>query len=912
MTEEQSQMIAQQNDVKFVVKDSIYTIKTDASPQFLELTATPNGAYANDINGEGVVIGILDTGIWPEHPSFFDDGSYSSPPTNIPTFIPCDFGNTDHNSDDLPFECNNKLIGARRCMNSYDLFVEVYNLTVGDLFMSARDDDSHGTHVASTAAGNNNVEAFTIHPLVESDVYGTISGIAHRAHIIAYKIFGELGAFGSDIAACIEHATMDNVDVLNYSGGGQPGYTFISSASSYAFLEATKKGIFTANSAGNSGNLGLTSPAGSPWVMSVAASTQTRTFGAFITVKEIFPHYSSSSGSSSSVTFRRKSSINGYGIIPTSSVSSTKSKWIQFINGGSCDSLDNSSTQGKIVLCKNDIFPSIPMIAQVREANGLGVIFWGQIENGYPFYRTPNDMLFAAVWLNEGQKMEDFINESNDANNILIKVVNSKTELEIAPSIADFSSRGPNKAAFDIIKPDITAPGVMILAGISPNTYSSSDTNLFATKAGTSMAAPHIAGIGALIKQFHPNWGADYIKSAIMTTSYRDGVVDTDLTGGDAFDYGSGHVNPGTDFNDYPTEQSVINPGLVYPTTENDYNSGLCEDSTAFTPALQVCEQLLSEGYTNLMRDMNQPNIGVVPLIDMVTVRRYVVSVASGTNHFEVEINEPNGIEIQVSPTVLELNENERGDYNVTFKVGSNAILHEFYFGYLVWKSNVYSVHSTIAVYPSNGSLLFFTTPIPPICTEYDAYNDVIRGEIECGATVSGTHNSSGNSVIYTFSVYGGSECMIVADTCFSDFDTGLGIHDSNGSLIDGNCNDDDCGIQSRITQILSADGLTEYWLKIGGYDGDTGNYVLNLTCNNCNAPTLGSTANFAALPETINEMNGMPQNDKKNILESDEVIVIDVASETLTKVRILFALFIALNGVLGMFYYFRKRKKKK
>eukprot|EP01084_Bolivina_argentea_P312635 541270_1 len=612
MSEEQSQIIAQQPNIKSIVKDSIISIETDASPQFLELTSHPNGAYTNGINGEGVVIGILDSGIWPEHPSFRDDGTFPPPPTKIPSSIPCNFGNTEFNPNDIPFNCNNKILGARRCMNTYDLL----NTHVNGTFISARDDNSHGTHVSSTAAGNSNVQAFTINPLVKINL-GKVSGIAHRAQIIAYKVFSRAGGgTTSDITQCIDFATMDKVDVINFSVGGGI-HTFISNTWEAAFFEAVKQGVFAVKSAGNSGLLGwgsITSPGGSPWLCTVAASTQPRQFNAKIRIKEIFD-----TEKHNKRKHKKQLTIsNGMGIIPTSSVGMTKIQWVPFINGGLCGNLSVESVQGKIILCKNILFTSPYLLMdRVREMNGLGLIYWtraNSLINTVRWFTIPYDMLFATVHFEEGQKIEQFLNELSDINNVLIKVVNKKGVYDPAPAIAYFSSTGPNRAAWEIIKPDITAPGFDILAGISPNGYDISGDRqgeLFWQFSGTSTSAPHITGIGALIKQVHKEWGPDYIKSAIMTTAYQDGIVNDDLlTQAGVFDYGSGHVNPGNDFNVYSNSQSIINPGLVYPTNENDYNSALCQNTTALTPQQAVCDDLLDQGYTNLMRDLNQPNIG--------------------------------------------------------------------------------------------------------------------------------------------------------------------------------------------------------------------------------------------------------------------------------------------------------------
>ena len=270
LTEAEVKAVKAQPGVVLVLEDTMRYKQTDSAPHFLGLT-DPGGAYLKGYNGEGVVVGVIDTGIWPEHPSFADDGSYAPPP--IPPLdeserSACDFGNTAHDPDDVPFECNNKLIGARQMLDTY----RTYQVTRPDEYNSARDDGGHGTHTASTAAGNAGVEA-SIYGIPR----GTISGIAPRAHVIAYKGLGYLGGYTSDLAAAIDQAVADGVDVINYSIGGgaaAPG------ADEIAFLFADAAGVFVATSAGNSGPGAATlgNPGTMPWLTTVGANTQSRFF----------------------------------------------------------------------------------------------------------------------------------------------------------------------------------------------------------------------------------------------------------------------------------------------------------------------------------------------------------------------------------------------------------------------------------------------------------------------------------------------------------------------------------------------------------------------------------------------------------------------------------------------------------
>ena len=128
-----------------------------------------------------------------------------------------------------------------------------------------------------------------------------------------------------------------------------------------------------------------------------------------------------------------------------------------------------------------------------------------------------------------------------------------------APSMTDFSSRGTNPVAQDIIKPDVTAPGHQILAGYSPHPDEGEvPGELFAAISGTSMSSPHVAGLFALLKQEHPEWTNAMAKSALMTTAYQH-VLDNDRERkASPFEMGAGHVDPGR----VDRKGSAFRPGL--------------------------------------------------------------------------------------------------------------------------------------------------------------------------------------------------------------------------------------------------------------------------------------------------------------------------------------------------------------
>jgi Subtilase family/PA domain/Peptidase inhibitor I9 len=257
--------------VEAVYLDSLLQLDTNVSPQFIGAPTIWKALGGQDKAGEGVVVGVLDSGVWPEHPSYADNG-YPPPPSTWHGTA-CEFGNTAFNPMDASFTCNNKLLGAKA-------FLETYKLVVGLLpteFDSARDDNGHGTHTSTTAAGNAGVDAsiFGVHR-------GTISGIAPRASVAAYKVCGDQGCFQSDTVAAVQQAITDGVDVINFSisGGGSPYADVVE----LAFLDAYEAGVFVAASAGNSGPAAETVDHRGPWVTTVGASTTNRHFLSEVTL----------------------------------------------------------------------------------------------------------------------------------------------------------------------------------------------------------------------------------------------------------------------------------------------------------------------------------------------------------------------------------------------------------------------------------------------------------------------------------------------------------------------------------------------------------------------------------------------------------------------------------------------------
>ena len=729
LTETQATEIAKQPGVAMVLPDEMRYTATDNSPDFLGLTA-PGGPWEKEYNGEGVVVGVIDTGIWPEHPSFADDGSYEP----LPGYegLPSDFGNAAHNPNDAPFACNNKLLGARQMLDTYRYYIGA----AADEFDSARDDDGHGTHTASTAAGNAGVEA-SIYGIPR----GTVSGIAPRARIIAYKAIGNLGGFTSDLAAAIDQAVADGVDVINYSIGG--GASLIS-ADDIAFLFAADAGVYVATSAGNAGPGAATvgGPGTVPWITTVGASTQDRTFQGSVS-------------SSDGWEFLGASITGGTAELPLVDAADAGDELCE------PGSLDPDVVAGKIVLGKRGAYARVAKSLAVYMAGGAGLILYNaddtQSQNADNHWVPTVHISNAA-----GLAIKAYIAATADP----VAQINGGEFTEIdAPWMASFSARGPNSVAGDIIKPDITAPGVNILAGTSPFPDPGFlPGQLFECTGGTSMSSPHVAGAFALIKQAHPDWSPAMAKSAIMTTAYQDVMKEDGVTPADPFDMGSGHLNVGGKAN----KGSAFEPGLVYDAGFLEYLGFLCDEAPeAFADPEGTCEFLKSIGIPTEAHNLNYPSIGISELPGSLTVQRTVTSVASGWREYTVSVDPPVGYAVTVAPSMLRLKSGQSATYEVTI-TNIGAPVGEWRFGSLTWsddgKKGHYEVYSPIAVRAS-----LFDAP------------DEVDGSGESGS--AGFDVTFGYTGSYSAAAHGLEPATVTSDNVLQDPDQGFDVNDGYSNL---------------------------------------------------------------------------------------------------------------------------------
>ncbi|CAI0447403.1 unnamed protein product, partial [Linum tenue] len=619
-----------------------------------------------------VIIGMLDTGIWPESQSFNASG-YGPPPQK--------WKGTCQSSSN--FTCNNfdsKIIGARFYHAGQDL-------NDGET-ISPRDTEGHGTHTASTAAGN-----IVTHASLLGLAAGTARGGVPSARIAVYKICWTLGCSDVDILAAFDDAISDGVDIISLSVGGAPTDYFQDAIAIGAF-HSMKNSILTSNSAGNSGPAAGTVSNVSPWSLSVAASTIDRKFATGVKLGNGRTYVGGS------INTYEASRMYGliYGGDALNRTSGSDSR--------SCGagSLDRDLVRGKMVHCDG--------VSRGDEQARVGAVASTMsLPPDTPLDAAFSFLLPVSVLTNaDSAQILEYINSTSPTGLIF------KTRAIIdnsSPHVIDFSSRGPNPITTDILKPDLTAPGVDILAAWSEATTvtgQDGDTRTvpFNIISGTSMSCPHASAAAAYVKSFHPTWSPAAIKSALMTTAAIKSALMTtahplsvpDLPDAE-FGYGSGEIHP----------SRAVDPGLVYDAGEIDYVQMLCGQGYNITQLRLVTgdQSSCSSAATNrtAVWDLNYPSFALSSekLKTSVTrvFHRTVTNVGSATSTYTAIVNGPVGFDtIRVEPNVLKFkNIGEKQSFVVTVTALVKAKLKQsgIISGVLVWSDGSHKVRSPVVAH---------------------------------------------------------------------------------------------------------------------------------------------------------------------------------------------------------------------
>ncbi len=631
-----------------------------STKQQTETTATPpappaavHGALGTPAEaGKGVVIGFVDSGIWPQSPSF--SGLPQSKPGVSPA-APGFHGACQTGEQWTPSDCSTKIISARYFVRGFG------RAQVAEAeYLSPRDGSGHGSHTASAAAGDDGVPM-----AIDGQRFGRGSGVAPAARIAVYKacwlapLPADDGCTTADTVAAIDHAVADGVDVLDYpiSGQLQPGTDSVE----LAFLNASAAGVFVSTAAGNDGPAAGSVQHASPWVATVGASVDQLYQGAV----------DLGDGTSYVGAMVSDHPVPSTGIVLSADVPApgASTEDARLCNIGA---LSAQQVQGKIVVCDRGVIPRVDKSTAVSRAGGAGMVLVnvdpGSIDADVHAVPT------VHVDLTAGQAIKDYVRtHPGTATASLDPAGSDPTAL---PQVAGFSSRGPTAAAGgDVLKPDLSAPGVNVVAATAP---AADADRMWDLSSGTSMSAAEVAGLAAYLRGAHPDWSPAEVKSALMTTA-----TDAQGTAG-PLSQGAGYVSPGR----------ALHPGLVFPAGIADWRGFLAGQGLRYDRNAGPAPERLRAA------QLNSPSIALGELVGHATVRRTVTNLSKRAETFDASVSGLNGVQVSVHPSTLTLAPGQSGTFRVRFASLWNAPVDSWSKGYLTWTGLTHQVRIPIVVAP--------------------------------------------------------------------------------------------------------------------------------------------------------------------------------------------------------------------
>lgn len=687
LSEEEALAMESLQGVMGIFPDKARQLQTTRTPQFLGLDSKW-GLWPKSDFGSDVIVGVLDTGVWPESKSF-QDAKIGPVPRKWKGI--CEEG-TGFNSS----LCNRKLVGARFFVDGYEAMNGPLNETVES--RSPRDTDGHGTHTASTAAGQ-----YVFGASMLGYATGMARGVAPKARIAVYKVCWASGCFDSDILAAFDKAVADGVDVISASVGGGVVPYYMDSIAIGSF-GAASHGIFVSASGGNQGPAQLTVTNVAPWIATIGASTLDRNFPADVKLGNghTFPGVSLYSGRRLDRGYLPLADSISLGL--NGSDSYTTSLCME-------GSLDPKLVKGKIVVCSRGSNARVAKGDVVRRAGGAGMILANSAIDGEGLVSDAHVLPAAAVGYAAGVAIRNYL---TTARRPVATITFHGTILKIkpAPILASFSSRGPNPQTAEILKPDLIAPGVNILAAwtgaVGPSGLASDQRTVeFNIISGTSMACPHVSGVAALLRSNHRSWSPAAIRSALMTTAYtvdnRGGTIADEATSNIStpFDFGAGHVNP----------EKAMDPGLVYDISAQDYVDFLCSLNYS-KKSIHVITRASSACSTSAMKvpgNLNYPSFSAsfeqsgVAQKYVATFDRTLTNVGAAKSVYNATVVGPAGVNLRVRPAMLAFS---RANQKLSFTLYVSARRvrglkpGDFHtvFGSIAWKDGTHVVQSPVAI----------------------------------------------------------------------------------------------------------------------------------------------------------------------------------------------------------------------
>ncbi|CAI9116986.1 OLC1v1018290C1 [Oldenlandia corymbosa var. corymbosa] len=674
LTKEEAESIAQRPEVISVIPDRVHQLHTTHSWDFLKdlssVKSRPRFTSKSKASsfGEDTIIGIFDTGIWPESKSFNDVGMGPVPKRWK--------GKCIQGRDLKPFNCNRKLIGAR-------------NYATNGNFTSPRDRDGHGTHVAGIAAGRR-VGGASYHGLAQ----GIAQGGSPNSRIALYRVCDYQNCYGYAALKAFDDAIADGVDVISLSFGSIFADLTRDPVAIGSF-HATEKGILVTASAGNGGDSETISSVDNvaPWILTVGATTMDRFFESDVVLggNQVIK--------GAGIHFAKIQKTPVYPLI-TGAAANNSDRTADLARFCSYSELDANKVKGKIVLCETlSVYDSAQMTREtIKSMGGIGVIY-------VDYFSKLVDSISDSIPLVPVNRQDalQILSYINSTRNPVATILPTEaiTPYKPAPSVASFSGKGPVFGNDYLIKPDVAAPGVDIISA-----WPSNDTDrAFNILSGTSVATPHVSGIAALVKSRYPSWSPSAIKSAIMTTAIQSnnmGTLIKNKYGNPATPYyfGAGEV----------TMFDPLEPGLVYETEVTDYLEFLCNLGYN-APTIKLISSNLPANFScptnsskkELISNMNYPSIVIIQSKDgkYQTVKRTVTNVGDEESVYSVSVEANEQLEVRVNPTKLNFTRNmKKLSYEVTFTYtnGTFNIDWEFTHGSIIWSNQKHRVRIPFVV----------------------------------------------------------------------------------------------------------------------------------------------------------------------------------------------------------------------
>ncbi|KAJ1698339.1 hypothetical protein LUZ63_006851 [Rhynchospora breviuscula] len=692
ITPQQAEKLSRRKEITNITPDFSVRTATTHTPEFLGL---PQGAWVRDGGpqsaGEGVVIGLIDTGIDPAHPSFADEFFTSK------FSIPARFSGICEVTRDFPSgSCNRKLVGARHFAASA-ITRGIFNASQDRA--SPIDCDGHGTHTASIAAGNNGIPA-----IVAGHHFGNASGMAPHAHIAVYKaLYKSFGGFAADVVAAIDQAAEDSVDIISLSitpNRRPPGIATFFNPIDMALLSAVEAGIFVVQAAGNTGPAPKSMSSFSPWIFTVGASSHDRSY-------------------SNSLVLGNDLTIMGVGLAPgttgdnmytlvaaTHALKNDTKANDMYV--GECQDpthLDSYLIKGNLLVCSYSVrfVLGLSSVKQALETaqnvSAVGVVFYlDPFVIGFQLNPTP--MRMAGLIIPSADDSKTFLSYYNsslvrdDTSSRIVqfgavaRIVGGLNPnfSNIAPKVMYYSARGPDPedtslANADILKPNVIAPGNSIWGAWSSLGLDSAEFQgeSFAMISGTSMAAPHVAGLAALIKQKYPGFSPSAIGSALSTTAsvydkhgnpiyVQHSYANSDANESPAtpFDMGSGFVNA----------TAALDPGLIFDSSYDDFFSFLCGINGSAPVVLNYTGSTCGPSALN-GTDLNLPSITIAVLNQTRVVTRTLTNVATNESYV-IGFSTPYSVSLSVSPDQFFIASGQKQSITFVFNATLNSTSASF------------------------------------------------------------------------------------------------------------------------------------------------------------------------------------------------------------------------------------------